>query len=269
MSVQKVRVPVKRSHLQLKRNCGGGGGDEAEENMERFDLITDPIGWNESRFDKFAACYYVPHRSRSMKTMLTLRLCSVLATSILIAAALYDAADLNDFMLYYSHWSLVALMIMSMMGSITSLMAMHQTYSNTNYVPPYTTLFYLLYNITCTANILSTIVYFITTFTYSAAIKKPVNHVVHSFNTLLVLVEVMANAVPMRLFHVCQPMLFTLAYGIFAFVYHYYTGRVIYRYLEWENQKEISKLCISFSILMFVVYMVLYVISFIKNKMIR
>lgn len=230
----------------------------------------DQIGWNKCRFDKFGACYYVNGRSASLKAMMVLRLSSVLATAIIISAALYDAADLNDFMLYYSHWSLATLMLMYMTGSITTLMAMFQTYtSSTNYVPFYTKIFYALYNVACTANILSTIVYFITTFTYAAATKRPINHVTHSLNTVLVLVEVMTNAVPMRLFHIYQPMVFTMAYGAFAFVYHYYTGRVIYRYLQWEDQREISKLCISFFILMFAIYMVLYVISFIKNKMLK
>ncbi|QEI03436.1 hypothetical protein [Spodoptera cosmioides nucleopolyhedrovirus] len=244
----------------------------------RFELISDDdqIGWNKCRFDKFGACCYLNKRSSSMKVMIASRLCSIMVTAILISAALYDAADLDDFMLYYSHWSLAALMLMYMAGSITTLMAMHRTYysstisgGTTNYLPVYTKIFYVLYNVACTANILSTIVYFITTFTYASAKKRPINHVVHSVNTLLVVVEVMANAVPMRLFHVCQPMLFTIAYGIFAFVYHYCTGRVIYRYLEWENQREISKLCVSFMILMFAIYMVLYVISFIKNKMLK
>ncbi|AAF33570.1 ORF40 [Spodoptera exigua multiple nucleopolyhedrovirus] len=238
---------------------------------QRFNLTCDEQnGWYERVFEKFGACYYVEKRSTSLKVMIVLRLCSILATAVIIAAALYDAADLNDFMLYYSHWSLATLMLMYVTGSITTLMAMFQTYTgSTNYVPFYTKIFDVLYNIACTANILSTIVYFITTFTYAAATKKPINHVVHSLNTLLVLVEVMANAVPMRLFRVYQPMLFTIAYGAFAIIYHYYTGTVIYKYLQWEDQREISKLCISAMILMFAIYMILYVISFIKNKMLK
>ncbi|QNV47792.1 hypothetical protein [Alphabaculovirus altersperidaniae] len=236
--------------------------------MERFELIPDQVSWNKCRFDKLGACCHVYSRNLSMKIMLTLRLCSTLVIAMLIAAALYEAADLKDFMLYYSHWSLVVLLMMTIAGSATSLMAIRQTYGNTNHVPAYATMFHVLYNVAGTANILATIVYFIITFTYSSQ-KKPVNHVVHSVNTLVIVIEVMANAVPMKLFNVCQPMLYTITYGAFAFVYHHCTGRVIYKCLEWEDQREISKLCVSFAILMFVVYMVLYLISFIKNKMLQ
>nr|AFH58988.1 hypothetical protein Sf38 [Spodoptera frugiperda multiple nucleopolyhedrovirus] len=237
--------------------------------MERFELISDQLSWNKCFADKFAACYYIDPRRASMKTMALFRLASFFIAAALIVAAIYEASNRNDFMLYYTHWSLLALMIMCFSGSLTSIFIMQQTYGNIIYIPKHAVVFRTLYNIACTANIVSTIGYFVITFTYPNATKKVINHVIYSANTLLVLMEVIVNAVPMRLFHVYQPLLYTLAYATFAYLYHHYTGRAIYKCLEWEDQRELTKLTIGFIILMFVVYMFLYVISFIKNKMLK
>ena len=237
--------------------------------MERFELLCDQGDWNKCRADPFAACYYMKSRKVSMKIMLIARSFLSLIAASLIAAAVYDSSNRKDFMLYYTHWSLITLVSMFVAGSVVCLLGIGRRYSTPNYVPRHVRLFNILYNVACTTTILSTIVYFIMTFTYSATVKRPVNHVIHSVNSLLVVIEMLANAVPVRLVDVYQPMLFTLTYGTFGIVYHHYTGNFIYNSLAKESQDEILKLALSFLILMFAVYMLIYVISFIKNKMLK
>ncbi|ACI28748.1 agip46 [Agrotis ipsilon multiple nucleopolyhedrovirus] len=244
--------------------------------MEQFKLVVDKneIGdgdgsWNKCRVDKFAACYFVLFRSASIKIMLIARLGSVIISAILIAAALYNATNLNDFMLYYSHWSLVLLMCMFMSASTTSLMVDRLERNNRYHIPSYVVLHRVLYNVACPANLLSSIVYAIITFTYANTTRTNINHVVHSVNSLLVIMEVTLNAIPLRLHHVYQPLLYTLSYAAFSAAYRYYTGRDIYKCLQWDDQQEMSKMCIGFMVILFVVYIVLYMVSFIKRKCYR
>lgn len=201
--------------------------------------------------------------------MLITRLSSVLITALLVAAALYDAEDPRDFMLYYSHWSLILLLFMFISAAATSMQVAKLKHCNRYHVPRHVMVHRLLYTVACTANLVSSIVYVLITFSYSNNTKKPVNHVVHSFNSLLVLVEVVLNAIPLRLYHVYLPMLYTLMYAVFAAVYHHYTGREIYKCLQWDNQQEVSRLCIGFFIIMIAIYMVLYTVSFVKIKCLR
>ncbi|AYN44991.1 se31 [Alphabaculovirus alterspexiguae] len=233
--------------------------------MERFELIGDLITWNQCRVDKFAACYFRASRSESMKIMLISRLVSATITATLIAVAIFDAVNLRDFALYYTHWSLATLLIMFTCGAITSLVVAQQFYNNLYHIPGYVVLHRILYNIACTTNILSSIGYFIVIYTYGNG-AKPVNYVIHTLNSLLVIVEITLNAIPMKLFHVFQPLAYTLFYGIFIATYHYFTGETVYKCLKWHDQQDMSKLCIAFLTLMFVIYIVLYTISFIKNK---
>ncbi|AIZ48598.1 asb040 [Agrotis segetum nucleopolyhedrovirus B] len=238
--------------------------------MEQFELVLNENdfgdNWNKCRVDKFAACHFVLLRSASIKLMLISRLASVLITAILIVAALYNASNLSDFMLYYSHWSLLLLMCMFMSASTTSLLVDGLERNNRYHIPSYVILHRVLYNVACPANILSSIVYAIITFTYVSSTKSSINHVVHSINSLLVIMEVTLNAIPLRLHHVYQPLLYTLSYAAFSATYRYYTGRDIYRCLQWDDQQEMSKMCIGFMVLLFVVYIVLYMVSFIKMK---
>ncbi|QAT90322.1 hypothetical protein KM622_gp036 [Spodoptera exempta nucleopolyhedrovirus] len=236
--------------------------------MERFELIGDLVSWNKCRVDKFAACYFRSLRSESMKIMLVSRSISAFVTVILIAVAMYDAISLRDFALYYTHWSLATLLIMFTSAAITSLVVAQQFYNNLYYIPGYVLFHRVMYNVACTANILSTVGYFIIIATYGNG-TKPVNYIIHTLNTLLVMIEVALNAVPMKLFHVCQPLMYTLLYGVFIATYHHFTGETVYKCLKWQDQQEMSKLCIAFLTLMFVIYMVLYTVSFIKNKCLK
>lgn len=197
--------------------------------------------------------------------MLTLRLGMALATTILIVFAIYYAPNYRDFWLYYSHWSLVLLLIMFLWGSAVSLILNGKRPSDDRPVW-YARLYGVLVRVACTANLLSTAIYFIITFSFANSTQRPVNHVVHTANSLAVLVEIVAGAVPIRLGQVFQPLLYTLAYGVFAAIYHHYTGEPIYKCLHWDNQIEMSRFCTGVMSLMLAVYMIIYIIRFVKFK---
>jgi hypothetical protein len=197
--------------------------------------------------------------------MLTLRLGMALLTTILVAFAIYYAPNHRDFWLYYSHWSLMLLLVMFVWGSAVSL-TLNGKRPNDDRPTWYARLYGVLVRVTCTANLLSTAIYFIITFSFANSTKRPVNHIVHTANSLAVLVEVVAGAVPIRLVQVYQPLLYTLAYGAFAALYHHYTSEAIYKCLHWDNQIEMSRYCTGIISLMFAMYMLMYTIRFIKFK---
>lgn len=243
---------------------------EAAGSKEQFALIiNNQAEWNKCRVDKFAACYYVPLRKLSMKIMLVIRLGCALITTILLAGALYNAVSIKDFMLYYSHWSLLMLLFMFVSATATTLLVARLERTNRYYVPCYVVCHRLLYNVAGTANLVSSAVYVIILFLYKDSVRNPVNHVVHSFNSLLVIIEFAMNAIPMRLAHIYQPLLYTLGYCAFAAAYHYTTGEKIYKCLPWDSQQEMAKICLALMLILFVIYMLLYTIGFIKNKCLR
>ncbi|AIE47766.1 hypothetical protein pesp035 [Peridroma alphabaculovirus] len=235
--------------------------------MEQFKLLSvqHEVLWKNNRGDHFGACQYIAMRKASMAIMLTVRLGSAFIVSLLLAFGLYAAPDRRDYWIYYSHWSLVLLLFMFLLGANTSLRCLlHQ--GNAYDIGCGARWQWLLFNVACTANIVSSIVYFVITFTYKGARKNEVNHVVHTFNSLLVVVELINTAVPVRLHHVYQPLAYTVGYGLFAAVYHYFTGHPIYQCLRWGDAEEMAKVSISFMVLLFIVYMLIYTSSFVKRK---
>nr|QNH90695.1 maco-B 47 [Mamestra configurata nucleopolyhedrovirus B] len=219
--------------------------------------------WRSTRENHYVACSCIELLPPSMKVMLTLRMGMAVLTTILIAFAIYYAPNQVHFWLYFSHWSLLLLLVMFLWGSAITLRV---TQSEDDDVAWCYRVYGVLFRVACAANILSSIIYFCITFSYVDSVKRPVNHVIHTVNSLAALAEMFANAVPVRLIQVYQPVLFTVSYGIFLATFHFVTGEAVYKCLNWNDPKDMSRLCTGIMTLMFGIYFLMYIIYFCKIK---
>ncbi|WBB27198.1 hypothetical protein [Mythimna sequax nucleopolyhedrovirus] len=232
--------------------------------MSTLDVEYDhPFMWRSTRENHYVACSCIELLPPSMKVMLTLRMGMAVITTIIIVTAIYYAPNQMHFWVYYSHWSLLLLLVMFLWGSAMTLRA---TQSTANGVAWCYRVYGVLFRVACVANLLSSIIYFCVTFMYADSVKRSVNHVIHTMNSLAALAEMFTNAVPVRLFQVYQPVLYTVAYGIFLAIFHFVTGETVYKCLKWDDAKDMSRFCTGIMTLMFGIYFLMYVIYFCKLK---
>nr|QBI90344.1 hypothetical protein [Trichoplusia ni single nucleopolyhedrovirus] len=225
--------------------------------------------WGGDITDRFSSCCLVSPRESSQLIMLTTRTASTLIMSLLIASAYYVAINKAEFFLYYSHWSMISLFMMFVAGAVTSYNGRFAEYHHK--LPWYVNVQWLLFNVACSSNLVTTTIYFIVTaiYKYHNNISSPVNNVIHLCNSLVVLLEVCVSSVPVRLKHVYQPLLFTFLYGFFLVWYKYYTRDPVYKFLDWSNGLEMFKLSSCCIILLLTFYVVLYTVHVIKEKIIN
>ncbi|AUV65283.1 hypothetical protein [Alphabaculovirus myunipunctae] len=219
--------------------------------------------------NRYGACVCVSgRRKQSFAVMATMRIASSLIVAILIASSVYIAPDKNEYWIYFTHWSLMLLFLFFVDGAAVSLKLLSLS-SNKSTTPSSlrcaVALQRVLFNVACTANVMSTIVYFIMTFGYEDGLRNPVNHVVHSVNSLLVFFEVATNAIDVRLYEVYQPIVYTFVYGTFAILYHHLTDVSIYKCFDWNAPtNRLFHLCFAFEIFTIFVYIVIYIVYYVK-----
>jgi hypothetical protein len=219
-----------------------------------------------NNFDTYGACNFITLRTTSLLMMLIVRAACALTVVMLIGAALIVAPDLTDFWLYYSHWSLLLLLAMFVISANSSWILVSRQIKNQYPPPVYIRLQRVLFNVACAVNLTSTVAYFIVTFADSHSRREPVNHLVHSINTFLVLVEVCGNMIRLQWTDMFQPLIFTAFYSLFVTVYYRVTGEPVYKYLQWNNHYEMFKTVTGFTILLFFMYMLIIGIQFVKHK---
>ncbi|AAY84059.1 ORF-128 peptide [Chrysodeixis chalcites nucleopolyhedrovirus] len=191
--------------------------------------------------------------------------------SLLIASGYYVAIDKAEFFLYYSHWSMISLLVMFVVGTMTTFIGRFTEAEYSYRLPWYVNVQWFLFNVACSSNLLTSTIYFIVTvvYKYHNNISSPVNNVIHFCNSLVVLFEVCISSVPVRLKHVYQPLLFTLFYGFFLVFYNYYTGNPVYRFLDWSDGQEMFKLSSCCILLLLTIYVMLYTVHVVKEKVIN
>ncbi|XP_064609916.1 protein rolling stone-like [Liolophura sinensis] len=96
---------------------------------------------------------------------------------------------------------------------------------------------WILYNVSTTASLLVTIAFWIAI--YHGEPIQFVNFNVHAINSVIVLLDLAITAHPVRLYHVYQPVLYVLVYGLFYIIYWAAGGvdphgnHYIYKVLDW------------------------------------
>ncbi|QEI03694.1 hypothetical protein [Rachiplusia nu nucleopolyhedrovirus] len=238
---------------------------------EQKQPLTKEINWGGDITDAFSTSYLISPRQASISIMLTTRIASLVITGLLTTSAYYVAADKIDYFLYYSHWSLFLLFSYFTIASITSLIYRLREADYHYTLPWFVQLQWILYNVVCSSNLLTSSIYYIVMLVYknNNNLTSPVNNVIHLFNSMLVIVEVFVSSIPVRLRDAYQSVVYTLFYGCFLATYHWKTGEIVYKFLNWSNQHEMLKLCACSMILLITIYVVLYTIHVIKVKFIK
>ena len=98
---------------------------------------------------------------------------------------------------------------------------------------------WVLFNIVCLAAFTVTLVYFVGLYPQMGAFKPPLIEDInlHGMNLVVVVLELILGAVPVRLVHVVYPILYGIVYTIFSLIY--WSGdhtRILYpKILDWNH----------------------------------
>lgn len=125
-----------------------------------------------------------------------------------------------------------------------------------------------LHTTTLTISLVITIIYWI--FLFPLYIETiPVNALsilAHAFNSILMVIDVIIVAFPVRILHIFLPILFTLCYLIFSIIYYFAGGtdslgnRFIYPILDWNKPgvalRTSGLVLILFCIIAFILFII-------------
>ena len=128
---------------------------------------------------------------------------------------------------------------------------------------------WILFNITISNAPLVTVIYWAVLFPSISADAKgnAMDIMIHGANSSLILVELLVNAIPVRILHFYHPMLYAVCYLIFSTIYWAVDhSNVIYEYiLDWNH--PINTVIAAASILVYfvLIHFVFYWISRLKR----
>lgn len=254
-------------------------------------LIKEERIWWYCYLDRFSVHFFTAERHKSIRTMLIWRGVMLILSAAIVCATFEIAIDKREYFLYYSHWSFIMLIMMFATGFVASLVAYMnknkyeltatattnannakvrylQNYNKYVRLPWYVHLQWIFFNIACSVNLLTTIAYFIIIMTYNRCAERipivyEINVFAHTFNSVLVLSELIMSGVPIRLHYIYQPMIFTSMYGVMSYLYSYYTDVVIYKMYNF-NLNEVPIVGFLFMVMLATLYIITYAIDYIK-----
>lgn len=127
---------------------------------------------------------------------------------------------------------------------------------------------WLLYNISLPASVLVTLVYWglLAPLYFTEANINLNNFTQHAFNVLLMLIEFYLAALPTRLLHAYQPLVYVVGYGIFSILLYEVDGTILYPYiLDW-SRPGLTIACICGLMLYFLVAQLVFFLIYIALK---
>ncbi|XP_055321317.1 protein rolling stone-like [Sitodiplosis mosellana] len=101
---------------------------------------------------------------------------------------------------------------------------------------------------------------------YQAYIKRidTANILSHAMNSVIMFIDILIVAYPMRLYHIIQPLCFAACYGVFSYIYYVCGGvnefgnHFIYPVLNWETPEKALTTTVGIFILLVIVHMALF-----------
>ncbi|XP_050413775.1 protein rolling stone [Patella vulgata] len=137
-------------------------------------------------------------------------------------------------------------------------------------MPWFLKLLWILYNIATTASFIVTALYWSMIFKASKGVN-PVSLAVHGINSVYVFLNLFITAVPNRILHFYQPVIYGIIYTVFTAVYHAANGTnmrdqpYVYSVLNWDKPtKTIIMAIISTFIAIPIMHLFVYLLYFIR-----
>jgi len=184
------------------------------------------------------------------------------------------------YFIYLTNWGIMLCMTCTVLGAIlVTAWHFHPELSSritSGEMPGIFKFYWGLHNCTLILSLIITSLYWSVIYDPEKDTLDPVNVLTHATNSVFMFLDLIIVAHPVRLFHVIQPMLVGLAYGLFTFVYYAVGGTdangnpYIYEPLDWRNPGFATVLLViaAFAVIIFhfMMFWIYRLRSFLYNK---
>ncbi|XP_064620958.1 protein rolling stone-like [Lineus longissimus] len=174
--------------------------------------------------------------------------------------------------IYLTDWNLTLMTLRAIVHASVAIYYLHRTRSGTlvfTSMPLYLRFLWVLFNLSTTAALVITGFYWVAAYADSTSLLSA-DLLNHAANTIYVIMDVIVVAIPYRILHIFQPMLYAVTYLVFAAIYQVSGGLsasdkpYIYRALDWIQAPKTAAMYTALSV--FGVTPVAYAILFGLSK---
>lgn len=157
---------------------------------------------------------------------------------------------LSLFFIYLTHWGILINMVVGVFGAIlVTIWHFHDDFQDnvlkSREMPTGFKFYWALHNIALITSFAVTIIYW--SILHNDKIPLDAANILsHAMNSVIMFLDILIVAYPLRLYHVIQPIAFGVSFGIFSYIY-YVCGGVnlhghpfIYNVLDWRKPEKAS-----------------------------
>ncbi|KAM3967705.1 protein rolling stone [Aphomia sociella] len=179
--------------------------------------------------------------------------------------------------IYLTNWGLLLNTMMMLSGLIVSCVAACKTSFDTNELPWYVSMYWLLYNIAVSNAFIITALFWILlydpgNYEESDQLAYWLDISTHGFNSWIALLELLLSRTPVRLCHFYQPLSIGLWYAAFTAVYFAAGGTdsfgnpFIYQVLDWRDGSRTGLIVAGSIAGLLVIYVVVWGLALCRDK---
>ncbi|XP_046603859.1 protein rolling stone-like [Neodiprion virginianus] len=180
----------------------------------------------------------------------------IIVCSLFDIGSRHPEARKETWPIYLTHWDLVLGVSQAFLGAILVSRRRNQERRSSFDVDALTLgkierMYWVLYTVTSSLAICVTITYWGAIYDPRIHAKDPLNFMLHLFNTILMLVDLLVVGVPLRFEHVWWALACVVLYVIFTIFYYLAGGldkhgyHYIYKILDWEQPGRTTLVCLG------------------------
>ncbi|XP_055303516.1 protein rolling stone-like [Sitodiplosis mosellana] len=175
---------------------------------------------------------------------------------------------MGTFFVYLTRWGITTNMIVGVYGAVlVTIWHFHTDYQErilkNKRMPTSFKIYWALHNIALVTSFVITIVYWSVLHVNKKRVDLP-NILSHAMNSVIMFIDILIVAYPMRLYHVIQPLCFGVCFGVFSYIYHLCGGvnqhgaHFIYPVLNWAKPGKALITVTSVLLLVIIMHMILF-----------
>lgn len=205
-----------------------------------------------------------------MRLMLTLFALGILTWSLIEGASQY-------WMIYLTNWGILLVAATTLSGFIVSVTFCCKKPIERSKLPWFVSMYWLIFNTSVAVSVMITALYWVLLYNPEVQGELGVRALwldiaTHGLTSCTLLTEVLISRTPIWLTHIYQPLGLGLWYAAFSAIYYAAGGTdskgnaYIYEVLDWSDGKGSAIVVIGSVVALIVLYLVLWIIAFCRDK---
>ncbi|CAD0194979.1 unnamed protein product [Chrysodeixis includens] len=218
-------------------------------------------------------------RGETPAVMLVVRLMLAAVALAILTWSLVEAPT-PYWLIYLTNWGLLLVTSMTLSGLIVSVAALSNkgVGDDVKQLPWYTSMYWVLFNISITLSIMITALYWI--LLYDPEMREEMGNrafwldvSTHGFTSCVALAELVMSRTPVRFLHVYQPLGMGLWYAVFSAIYYAAGGtdingnHFIYNVLDWSHGKRTSIVLAASLAGLIIAYTFVWAVAYCRDRL--